>query len=136
MLLRHALPCARIAVLKRKILRVGTVGQNDRKLSIFHGAKDIGAEHQPIVHRDRHIPVDPHAVADFGSLLQRRHYALLMLVMPALVRVRARRFGGPKPAEARAASEGWVAGMHVFSSCDLARRGWHAQLRPAGDALS
>src|SRR5262245_19192493 len=87
MFLGHALPRTWVAVLKRKILRVGTIGKNDRKLSVLHGAKDIGAEHQPVVHCDRHVPVNPHAVTDFGSLLQRRHQALLMLGLPALVGV-------------------------------------------------
>src|SRR5512139_2087717 len=76
MLFRHALPCAWITVLECEIFGVRTVAENDRKFSVFHRAKNIGAQHETVVHRDRHVPVDPHAVADLGSLLKRRHHAL------------------------------------------------------------
>src|SRR5262245_56599009 len=76
MFFRHALPRACIAVPKGEILRVRPVAQDYRKLSIFHRAKDIGAQDQPIIHYDRHVPIDPHAVTDFSALLQRCHYAL------------------------------------------------------------
>ena len=70
MLLRHALPCARIAVLEGEALGVWPVAEDDGILSVFHRAKDVGAQHQPVVHCDRNIPIDPHAVADLRPLLQ------------------------------------------------------------------
>src|SRR6478752_4967202 len=73
MLFCHPLPGARISVLKCETLRVGSVAENDRILALFHRAKNVGAQHETIVHRDRHVPVDPHAIADLGALLMRRH---------------------------------------------------------------
>ncbi len=32
-------------------------------------AKHVGAQHEAVVHRDRHVPVDAHAVADFAAML-------------------------------------------------------------------
>jgi hypothetical protein len=32
------------------------------------GTEDVGAHHDPVAHRDRHIPVDPHPVAELGEL--------------------------------------------------------------------
>ena len=75
-LFRHALPRARIAVLECEVLGVGTVAEDDRKFSLVHRAKHVGAQHRSIVHGDRHVKIDPHAVTNFRSLLQRRHYVL------------------------------------------------------------
>ena len=79
MLLGHALPGARIAVLEGEALGVGPVGQDHRIAAVLHRAEDVGAQHQAVVHGDRHIPVDAHAVADFAAVLM------------ALGRFRARR---------------------------------------------
>ena len=73
MFVRHAVPGARIAVLEGEVLGVGAVGDQDRIAAFFHRAKNIGAEHDAVVHFDRHVPIDPHAVTDFRSLL---HHAL------------------------------------------------------------
>src|SRR6478752_9570057 len=73
MLFRHPLPGARISVLKCEALRVRSVAENDRILALFHRAKNVGAQHETIVHRDRHVPVDPNAIADLGALLMRRN---------------------------------------------------------------
>ncbi len=73
MFFRHDVPGARIAVLKRKIFRVGPISKNDRIAAVLYGAENIGAQDEAVVHPDRHVPIDPHAVADFRALLQRGH---------------------------------------------------------------
>src|SRR4029077_5259537 len=76
MLFRHALPRTWVAVLEREVLGVRAVAQNDGVSAVFHRSKDIGAPHQPVVHRDRYVPINPHTVANFPPLLQRRHHDL------------------------------------------------------------
>ncbi len=76
MLFRHALPGARVAVLEGEVFGVGAVSEDDRIFSLFHRAKNIRAQHLAVVHGDRHVPVDPHAVTDFPSLQQRGHTLL------------------------------------------------------------
>src|SRR5579885_3902146 len=73
MLFGHALPRARVAVLEGKIFGVGTVSENDRISALFHRPEYVRAQHQTVVHRDRDVPVDPHAVADFRALEQHGH---------------------------------------------------------------
>src|ERR1700736_3152275 len=67
MLLHHALPCARIAVLEREALGVGAVGEQYRILAVFDGAEYVGAHLQAVIHRDRHVPIDAHAVAGLAA---------------------------------------------------------------------
>ncbi len=38
-------------------------------MAFLDRTKHVGAEHEPVIHRDRHVPVDTHAVADFAALL-------------------------------------------------------------------
>src|SRR3954466_9363396 len=61
--LSHALPCARIAVLEREALRIGAVAQDHGVAAFLYRPKDVGAQHGAIVHLDRDVPVDAHAVA-------------------------------------------------------------------------
>src|SRR5262245_30179381 len=65
----HALPLARRAVLEREALGVGTVAQDHRIAPILHRSKDVGAQHQSVVHPDRDVPVDAHAVAHLAAML-------------------------------------------------------------------
>src|SRR5262245_52592398 len=65
----HALPCARIAVLEREALGIGTVAQDHRVTAVLHRAKDVGAQHQAVVHPDRDVPIDAHAVAHLAAML-------------------------------------------------------------------
>ena len=71
MLFRHALPGARIAVLESEPLGIGAVAQDHRIAALGDRAEHVGAQHEAIVHRDRHVPVDVHAVAGFAALLMR-----------------------------------------------------------------
>src|SRR5262249_54956354 len=82
MLFRHALPCARISVLKCEAFRVRSVAEDDGKLSVLHRAKNISAQYESVIHRDWHVPIDPHSVTDLGALLMRRH---LPMPLPPIV---------------------------------------------------
>src|SRR5262245_11957922 len=68
MLLDHPVPGGLVAVLEVQPLAVGAVAQDHRIPAIFDRAEDVAAEHQPVVRRDRHVPVDPHPVADLAFL--------------------------------------------------------------------
>ena len=62
----HALPRARVALLEGEAFRVGTVGENDWITSIGLRAKHVGAQHQSVLHEDRQVPIDAHAIAQFA----------------------------------------------------------------------
>src|SRR5499433_2184269 len=68
MLFGHALPRARIAILEREALGVGTVTQDHRIAAVLHRAEDVGAQHQTVVHLDRDVPIDAHAVAHLTAV--------------------------------------------------------------------
>src|SRR5689334_4638657 len=59
----HALPRARIAVLEREAFGVRTVAQQHRVTAGRGGRENVRREDDPVVHRNRHIPVDAHAAA-------------------------------------------------------------------------
>ena len=64
----HLLPLHGIAVLIREPLPIHAVGEDHRTAQFFaHGAIDVGAQHETVLHLDRLVPCDPHAVADFGA---------------------------------------------------------------------
>jgi hypothetical protein len=66
--LSHALPRARIAVLESEPFRVRAVAQDHGIAAFLYRPKDIGAQHEAIVHLDRDVPVDAHAVAHFAAM--------------------------------------------------------------------
>src|SRR5262249_28386176 len=72
MLGRHALPCARIAVLECKPLGVGAVAQDHWIGAVLDRPEHIGLEHKAVVHGDVDIPVDLHPVADFALASEHR----------------------------------------------------------------
>src|SRR5207248_9805045 len=86
MLAYHALPGARVAVLECKPLGVWTVAKEDRVPTFDARAKQVGAQHQPVVHHDRDVPVDAHAVAELA--LGRLHALLLLSARFELARRR------------------------------------------------
>ncbi len=77
MLRHHALPGARVAVLEGKALRVRAVAEDHRVTTVRRRPENVGAQDEAVVHRDRHVPIDAHAVADF-ALLAHRHFAEVM----------------------------------------------------------
>ena len=66
MVFDHAFPLLGIEVFEVQPLAVGTVGQDDGILALLDRTIDVAAHDQAVVHLDRHVPVDPHAVADFA----------------------------------------------------------------------
>ena len=66
MLRHHALPRARVAFLKCQTLRVRAVTQDDGIASRVGRAEYIRAQRQPVIHRNRGIPFDAHAVAELA----------------------------------------------------------------------
>src|SRR5260221_5143662 len=71
MLVGHALPRARIALLEGQSLGIGTVAQDHRIFAHLRGSKDIRPQHQSVIHCDRDIPVDVHAVTKSAARLLR-----------------------------------------------------------------
>src|SRR5262249_13040183 len=63
----HLLPLVRIAVLVGQSLGVDPVGEDDRVAPVLDRAEHVRAQHDAVVHRDRLVPRDPHAVADLGA---------------------------------------------------------------------
>jgi hypothetical protein len=68
MLFHHALPRARVTILEREAFGVRPVGENDGMPVLLDRPEHVGAQHEAVVHGDRHIPVDAHAVAGFTAL--------------------------------------------------------------------
>ena len=64
----HPAPLGIVQVLEMQPLAVRAVGQDDRIPSVLDRPVDVGAQDQAIVHPDRHVPVDSHAVADLAQL--------------------------------------------------------------------
>src|SRR5260221_278619 len=64
----HALPGARIAVLESEALCIRAVAQDHRIAAILYWTKDVGAQHEAVVHLDRDIPIDAHAVAHLAAM--------------------------------------------------------------------
>src|SRR5262249_50238189 len=68
MLDRHAVPGSLVAVLKMQPLAVGPMTEDNRIAAVLDGAEHVATQHEAIVHRNWHVPVDAHAVADFAHL--------------------------------------------------------------------
>lgn len=67
MILNHLLPLHGITFLVGEALGVNAVAQNHRKLSIGNGAKHISPHHNPVVHADGHVPLDPHSIPNLTA---------------------------------------------------------------------
>src|SRR5262249_48397433 len=67
LVLAHALPLLAVEVLEVQPLAVGSIGEDHRILALFDRAIDVATQHDAVIHFDRHVPVDPHAVADFAD---------------------------------------------------------------------
>jgi hypothetical protein len=59
-------PRALVCFRKGKTLGVRPIAEDDGILAVSDRPKDIGAQQKPVVHLDRGVPIDAHAVADFG----------------------------------------------------------------------
>ena len=60
MVLDHLLPLEWITFLKRESLGVDAVGENHGRVHVGDRAEHVGAQDDPVVHRDRLVPGDPH----------------------------------------------------------------------------
>ena len=68
LLLLHALPGGLVAVLEVQPLAVRAVAEDHRIAALLERAEDVAAQDEPVVHLDRHVPFDAHAVADLADL--------------------------------------------------------------------
>ena len=66
MVLAHQVPAGLIDFLEMQVLAVGAVRHDHRVVAVIVGAVDVGAQHQPVIHDNGHVPVDTHAFAHFG----------------------------------------------------------------------
>src|SRR5450830_83523 len=64
----HYLPGRGVAVLEREPFRIRAVRSDHRISARDDRAEHISAQHDTVVHRDRHIPIDHHSVLDGGRL--------------------------------------------------------------------
>ena len=67
MLLAHQAPLEAVEVFEMQPLAVGPVSHDDGVLAIGHGAVDVAAQDQAVIHGDRHVPVDLHAITHFAG---------------------------------------------------------------------
>ena len=67
MTLNQKPPLIRIAVLERKSFSVGAVAEYGGTWHVVIRPVDIHAQDQAVTYYDRHIPIDPHAIAEIGS---------------------------------------------------------------------
>ena len=64
----HLFPLQRVAVLIGDTLAVDAIVENHRTTNVFvDGLVDVGTQHQAIVHGNRLVPGNTHAVADFAA---------------------------------------------------------------------
>ena len=56
-----------IEIVEVQPLAVGAIGQDHRIAARLDRPVDVAAQDGAVVHLDRHVPVDPHAVADFAD---------------------------------------------------------------------
>src|SRR5262245_60371054 len=68
MLLLHALPGGLVAILEVQPLAIGAATEDDGVAPLAVRPEHVASQHQPVVHRDRHVPIDPHSIANFADL--------------------------------------------------------------------
>src|SRR6516165_8105481 len=66
-ILDHFLPLVWIPLLIRQALGVHSVGEDDRIAPVVDRAKHVRTQHDTVIHHDRLVPGDPHAVPHFGA---------------------------------------------------------------------
>jgi len=72
MLLDHPAPLVGVEILEVEPLAVRPVGKNDRMLPRVRRAKYVGAKQEAVVHPDRNVPVDAHAITSFAHEIGHR----------------------------------------------------------------
>ena len=61
-------PLRRVPLGEGEPLRVRAVGHEHRVAPLDLGAEHVRAEDDPVVHLDRDVPIDPHAISDLAAL--------------------------------------------------------------------
>src|SRR5262249_52472636 len=64
----HASPLRRVEIVEVQPLAVRPERHDHRIAALGDRPKDVAAQLEAVVHGDRHVPVDPHAVADVAFL--------------------------------------------------------------------
>jgi hypothetical protein len=64
----HAPPLIGVKVLEVQPLAVGPIGHDHRILAVAGRPIDVASQNDAVVHGDRHVPIDPHSIADFTFL--------------------------------------------------------------------
>ena len=121
--LDDAEPLALVALLHRQALGIRPVAHDHRILAVRDRAEHVGAQGHAVVHLDRRIPIDFHAVADFGF-----HHVLFFSGLNANIEagatkdhVRKRRHHRRRPV-----------GLHAASGAGTDRAALHARRRGGG----
>src|SRR5262249_9800495 len=68
MLFHHALPGSLVTVLEVQPLAIGAAAEDDGIAAFADWSEDVAAQHQAVVHRDRHVPIDLHPIAYLADL--------------------------------------------------------------------
>src|SRR5689334_9611461 len=80
--LDHLLPLVRITLLVGQSLGIHAIGEDDGIAAVLDRTKDVGPQDETIVHLDRLMPRDPHAVTNVRAgldrgILSRQHCVFL-----------------------------------------------------------
>ena len=59
-------PVGLVALLEGEPFCIGTIAEDDRIAALGRRTEDIRAQNDAVVHRDRRVPIDSHAVANFA----------------------------------------------------------------------
>ena len=62
----HAHPLVLVKILEQQPLAVGPIGHDHGIFAVGDRPVDVAAQDDAVFHFDRHVPVDPHSIADFA----------------------------------------------------------------------
>ena len=102
-LLHHAPPLVGVEILEVQPLGVGAVGQDHGVAPRGDGPEDVRPHHETVVHRDRHVPIDPHPVANLADGLAHNQ---VLRMKTGMATSRAGRL------------------LHISAAVDLSNRNW------------
>src|SRR5213075_2817577 len=91
----HPLPLLAVEIVEVQPLAVRAVGHDDRIAALLDRPVDVAAKNDAVVHLDRHVPVDPHPIADFADFAVAhfhfpRRYRFATIVYGATIVVQGR----------------------------------------------
>jgi hypothetical protein len=85
----HALPGGLVAILEVQPLAVGAAAEDDGIATLANRPEDVASQHQPVVHLDRHVPIDLHPIADLGDLTVTHGFLLQRILQVGAIAGRA-----------------------------------------------